>query len=730
VALAVVRSLSSARSRRYGEDEEEFEQELIDQYAIACAAAGTTDQLVSQDRTAIFEFVRFVGRRLWTAAPDDADRYLSWLRGTRGQARSTVQGKAGALARFYEFVINRYQGDIHALFGCVVVQPIDEFNRPTNVANNGAVRVPPGDEEVRVFFEGWGDGLAQARKFLPAARDYLAASLWRRVGLRINETVMLDVRDWRPELGELGELHIRFGKGSRGRGAKTRMVPAINEVAALIERDEQPFCAKCPPDDEDPVAVVVEVVAGVAPAVPAKTVAAAVRAAVPRAGRRRELAWALQDRPELLTGAGAEAPAPCVLRLIDALCRADAAGIVRPPCPHCGRFIPLVKRRAGVWLCRTCVAKSRAEQCAPCGAVREPAARDEHGQPLCATCLVSEPANLETCTGCGRRRRVATRTPDGSLCGSCNPWKVLTCGICGRTAPCVITQATGQPWCRACKQRWARCTSCGTVKPVRGGTVAAPLCATCTRPDPEFWRTYPSCGEPGQLLDRPCVRCVLHRRVRELLTVGDGQVRPELQALHDNLADYQRPATVLTWLRKDTAAAILHEIGTGRRPLTHAALDELPDGKPIEHLRSILVATAALPARYEHLARLERWTARLIAERRDRDEQQQLLRRYGLWHLLRRLRGRLGDRHATRQEAAAVQNHLRAAVALLDWLTGRGLTLATCQQRDLDSWAADQSSYRRDAGHFVRWARAQKLTTREFPAVRWPGPGEIDTESR
>jgi hypothetical protein len=46
---------------------------------------------------------------------------------------------------------------------------------------------------------------------------------------------------------------------------------------------------------------------------------------------------------------------------------------------------------------------------------------------------------------------------------------------------------------------------------------------------------------------------------------------------------------VLTWLNKDTATAVLQEIGTGRRALTHAALDELPHGKPIAHLRSILV---------------------------------------------------------------------------------------------------------------------------------------------
>jgi hypothetical protein len=42
-----------------------------------------------------------------------------------------------------------------------------------------------------------------------------------------------------------------------------------------------------------------------------------------------------------------------------------------------------------------------------------------------------------------------------------------------------------------------------------------------------------------------------------------------------------------------------------------------------------------------------------------------------------------------------------------------------------------QARYRRDAGHFVRWARRQKLTSLEFPATRWHGPARtIDTEAR
>lgn len=43
--------------------------------------------------------------------------------------------------------------------------------------------------------------LPEARKFLPATRDQIAASLWRHCGLRIQETYVLNIRDWRRYLG-------------------------------------------------------------------------------------------------------------------------------------------------------------------------------------------------------------------------------------------------------------------------------------------------------------------------------------------------------------------------------------------------------------------------------------------------------------------------------------------------------------------------------------------------
>jgi site-specific recombinase XerD len=214
---------------------EDLEQELVDQYCLALVGAGLTDGHVAGDRAVVFELIGFLGRPVWTVTPDDADRFLGWLRRERRQAKSTVQSKAWSLAAFFDFVIARYQADIHAVTGHVVVQPIDEFNRPAKADYQTSGRIPPTDEETEALFAAWRMSLAETRKYLPAARDYLAASLWRRVGLRINETVMLDIRDWRADLGEHGKLHVRFGKGSYGRGHKTRLVPGINQVDDLME---------------------------------------------------------------------------------------------------------------------------------------------------------------------------------------------------------------------------------------------------------------------------------------------------------------------------------------------------------------------------------------------------------------------------------------------------------------------------------------------------------------
>jgi site-specific recombinase XerD len=233
VTLAVVRTIGSAGGLRGSDDVEVFEQEIVDQYALAMASAGLTDGYVANTRRVIVEFARSLPGPLWAVSCADADGFLADQR-RAGRSAATRATKAVMLAGFFEFAVARYQGDIAALTGHVVTQPIDEFNRPPGFAVS-RVRVPPSDADVELLFAAWREALPDVRKYLPAARDYFAASLWRRLGLRINETVMLDIRDWRPDMGGLGMLHVRHGKGARGRGPKARLVPAINGADELID---------------------------------------------------------------------------------------------------------------------------------------------------------------------------------------------------------------------------------------------------------------------------------------------------------------------------------------------------------------------------------------------------------------------------------------------------------------------------------------------------------------
>jgi hypothetical protein len=493
------------------------------------------------------------------------------------------------------------------------------------------------------------------------------------------------------------------------------------------DRDGRPHCDKCPlPGGGDPEDIVIGVLATIDAALSPQAVAAAVRMAVPAAGRRHQLAWTVQDRPELLTGAGAEAAVPSVLRLIDALCAAGATGVVRPPCPHCGRVIPLVKPRDGVRLCRTCVAKSRAEPCSGCGRVGEAATRDEQGRALCPNCLVSDPANLEVCLNCGRRRVVNTRTPHGPLCSTCPPLPTSVCSICAQQRPCGTSRLTGLPWCPTCQRQSAPCARCGRLEPVRSGTLTEPLCQGCTV------AVFPDCAacqsspQPGR-----CPDCRLELRLRELFTGPDGTIHPALRPLKQALTATDPPGTALRWLAKQPVAAVLADIAAGRCELSHTELDDLHPSAVLTHLRSVLVATGTLPARDEQMARLERFLGDLLATRTDPD-QRQILHRYANWHLMRRLRSRNNGRPTTQQQYAVVHQHTRAATILLDWLTSQHLTLATCGQGDLERWlSGDEASHRYQAGHFIRWAAGQRLTTLSLPATRWHGPTRIlDDQAR
>lgn len=501
------------------------------------------------------------------------------------------------------------------------------------------------------------------------------------------------------------------------------------------DRHGRPHCLRCPvPESRDPDTVLIEVITTLDPALGPTTITAAAKRAAPGPTARRRLAWVIEDQPELLTGDGHLAAIPSVLRLIDALCESGSTGIVRPACPGCGRTAPLERCHNGQRICRRCSIAHRAVPCSRCGRNREPGGRDDQGLPLCSRCILDDPANHEDCTGCRQRRPVEARTSDGPFCWNCRPREFGACTICGRHGPVEISRVTGEPWCNACQQRWICCSSCGEVHRVRSGTLDVPLCAGCSDSDPSMWQPCPRCGTAERLVAGcPCARCVLEEHLRELLTDDTGSIRPELAVLHRTLTAIERPRTLLYWLSSSAAAAVLGEIGSGARALTHEALDELGPSKPVEHLRSVLASAGALPDRDEHLARLERWIADTIdavAELASR----KLVRHYATWHLLRRLRTRNRGRLVTSGQATGIRNQLRGAIVILDWLTSQQLNLDTCTQSDIDRWLADPcTSNRNSASSFLRWVTTNKLTAAPLSGVsrRWQGPAELlDGEDR
>ena len=164
----------------------------------------------------------------------------------------------------------------------------------------------------------------------------------------------------------------------------------------------------------------------------------------------------------------------------------------------------------GVRVCRNCCAKSRAEPCSRCGARREPATRDEHGRPLCPNCLITDPANQETCVRLRspppgqrpHRRRAAVSGPAGRC-------TTMICSICGRSAPCGDLQTHRE----TVVPRLSAAAS--TVLRLRHGQADPRRHPRRTGlrglhpPGPLFGHACPGCGEHSQHRRRRCGRCSL-----------------------------------------------------------------------------------------------------------------------------------------------------------------------------------------------------------------------------
>jgi len=76
------------------------------------------------------------------------------------------------------------------------------------------------------------------------------------------------------------------------------------------------------------------------------------------------------------------------------------------------------------------------------------------------------------------------------------------------------------------------------------------------------------------------------------------------------LTSAERPDIAIAWVSRSRARDLLERIGRDERPVAHEVLDEVPPGKVLAHLRSVLVATGTLPPRDEGLVAGEKLRGR------------------------------------------------------------------------------------------------------------------------
>lgn len=347
----------------------------------------------------------------------------------------------------------------------------------------------------------------------------------------------------------------------------------------------------------------------------------------------------------------------------------------RQECSLCGRVNPVAARTpGGEPLCQTCRPRE-SFVCLSCGRTHTVKSLNVAGGALCWACYKRH--HKQACSDCGREHaQVPRRGPRGErLCDRCWDPRPVSCRDCGKGTSPKVRRVNGGHLCYACyvlSRPQRPCGACGRTSPVWAELPLGPVCSACyqqirTKPHPCF-----QCGESRPLVGiasgdrRICGACAGQRRPwtchacgvlaapysrgrcprctaqEELMSVisRDGDVVESLRPLLDYFDIENRPMTAIGWTRS-RSAAILRELLNGKG-LSHEALDAENNTAAANFLRALLMFTGVLPGRASELDDTLEWlTQRLGAVQ---PQHQTIVRRYAMWHVLRRAKGALTAR--------------------------------------------------------------------------------------
>jgi integrase/recombinase XerC len=202
-----------------------------------------SESLIAGRGRLVRRFQVFSGAWPWDWTSEQADAWIC----SGGWAHSTMRSYQGAVAAFLDYACDQRYGwvsECEQRVGARPVQVIGEWNAAVHVADyeGRPARRPLSRVELQAFFDAADERVARAvssgrKGWLAAFRDTTLFKVIYGWGLRRRESVMLDIADFTanpaaPELGGLGNCHVRFGKAMRGSPPRRRAVPTVMPWAA------------------------------------------------------------------------------------------------------------------------------------------------------------------------------------------------------------------------------------------------------------------------------------------------------------------------------------------------------------------------------------------------------------------------------------------------------------------------------------------------------------------
>jgi hypothetical protein len=202
--------------------------------------------------------------------------------------------------------------------------------------------------------------------------------------------------------------------------------------------------------------------------------------------------------------------------------------------------------------------------------------------------------------------------------------------------------------------------------PARGA--AGRRCAGITR---EY--TCRHCGYEGEFcLARTCLFCRNARKLAAFLDDGTGQPRKELLPLAVYVRTQMNPQRVGCWINIAGTRELLGDLAAGRLDLSHDALAAREDWRKAAYMRDLLVASGVLPPVDRQLATYESWLRRRL-DALGGHPHHMLLREFGLWHQLPRMRAAAAAGPLRQTAAKYARIRFRAAEDFLAWISERGV---------------------------------------------------------